>query len=345
MFKEGNRECIDTLLKPSRAVLDTGVSIRNEPYDKRQALWNDIKSNAERYRKGECGKFLSDLNTVFSASFDASLLLLSLAFRQNNEQFEGAGYFSASEIEAYETIEKFGYFRILSKNEIAKKIRAKDEKTLTLLREYSVSMKPRMDDILGDATVRDSIRIYLKRQWGENTKKVGEAIASAGVDLDWFASLPLTAKDAQKPPQTIIINAGNDAAINLGQGNIVKDAVVTGSTIESSGSGGTAVKDSVITRSTIGSAGGGASGNSIRISDSVVTSSTIKNIQETPIEPEKVPEQQPTQYKCLLCGTVAKPGTKFCTSCGAKISAVCAGCRSAILPDAKFCPQCGKKTV
>jgi len=345
MFKEGNRECIDKLLTPSRAVLDTGISIRNEPYDKRQALWNDIKSNAERYRNGECGKFLSDLNTIFSASFDGSLLLLSLAFKQNNEQFEGGGYFSASEIEAFETIEKFGYFRILSKNEIAKKIRSKDEKTLTLLREYSVSVKPRMDDILGDATVRDSIRIYLKRQWDENTKKVGDAIASAGVDLDWFASLPMTAKDAEKQPQTIIINAGPDAAINLGQGNIVKDAVVTGSKIESAGGGGTTVKDSVVTRSTIESAGKNAPETGIKISDSVVTSSTIKNVQETPVEPVKAPEQQPQQYKCLLCGTVAKPGTKFCTSCGAKISAICTGCRSALLPNAKFCPQCGKKTI
>jgi hypothetical protein len=345
MFKEGNRECIDKLLAPSRAVLDLGVSIRNEPYDKRQALWNEIKLNAGRYRNGECGKFLGDLNTVFSSSFDASLLLISLAFKQNNEQFEGEGYFSASEIEAYETIEKFGYFRILSKNEIAKKIRTKDEKTLTLLREYSVSVKPRIDNIISDATVRDSIRIYLKRQWDENTKKVGGAIASADFDLDWFASLPTTAKDAEKPPQTIIINAGNDAAINLGQGNIVKDAVVTGSKIESAGGGGTTVKDSVVTRSNIESAGGNASGNGVRISDSVVTSSTIKNVQETPVEPKKEPEPQPPQYKCLLCGTVAKPGTKFCTSCGAKISAICPGCRSALLPNAKFCPQCGKKTA
>ena len=345
MFKEGNRECIDTLLKPSRAVLDTGISIRNEPFDKRQALWNEIKVNAERYRNGECGKFLSDLNTVFSASFDASLLLLNLSFRQNNEQFEGSGFFTANEIEAYETIEKFGYFRIFSKNEIAKKIRTKDAKTLALLQEYSVTVKPRMDGILSDATVRDSIRIYLKRQWDENTKKVGDAIASAGVDLDWFASLPATGKETEKTPQTIIINAGNDAAINLGQGNIVKDAVVTGSTIESAGGGGTTVKDSVVTRSTIESSGGAGGEAAIKISDSVITSSTVKNVQEAPVAPVKEPEQQPLQHKCLLCGTVVKPGTKFCTSCGAKISAICPGCRTALLPNTKFCPQCGRKTT
>ena len=349
MFKEGNRECIDNLLKTSKSVLDTGLSIRNETFEKRQQLWDEIKTNAERYKKGECGTFLKDLNIVFSARFDASLLLLALAFRQNNEQFEGSAYFSAREIEAYETIEKFIYFRILTKSEIAKKIRSKDEKTLTLLREYAVSMKQHMDEILGDAGIRDTIRSYLKKQWNENTKKIGDAISSAGVDLDWFSSLPVT-KDAAGPQQIIYnINTGNDAAINLGAGNIVKDAVVTGSTIESSGGGSTTVKDSVVTKSTIKNKGTGGSDNGISISDSVITSSTIKNVQELPAEPEKEPvkeppPQQPPLYMCLLCKTTAKPGAKFCTTCGAKNSMVCGSCSSPLAPNAKFCPQCGRKT-
>lgn len=344
MFKEGNRECIDTLLRPSKIVLDSGVAIRKEPYGKRQTLWNEIKINAGRYRNGDCGKFLPDLTVHFAARFDASLLLLALVFQQNGEQFEGSGYFTASEIEAYETIEKFSYFRILSKNEIAKKIRLKDEKTLALLREYSVSMKPRMDDILGDTSVRDSIRSYLEKQWEETTKKIGDAIASAGVDLDWFASLPLTSNDREKAPQTIIINAGNDAAINLGQGTIVKDAVLTGSTVKSSGGGGPTIKDSVITRSTIESNGNDRTANGVRISDSVITSSTVSNVQETPVEPEKEPALQPPIYKCLLCGIVVKKASKFCTSCGAKISMLCGNCSSTLRPDEKFCSQCGKKT-
>jgi len=345
MFKEGNRECIDNLLKASKSVLDTGIPIRNEPYDKRQALWNEIKENAGRYKKGECGTFLSDLNTVFLARFDASLLLLALAFRQNNEQFEGSGYFSARETEAYEAIDTFSYFRILTKNEIAKKIRSKDERTLALLREYSVSMKQKTDDILGDVTVRDTIRSYLKRQWDDTTKKIGGAITVAGVDLEWFSSLPLTAKETDGAPQIIYnINAGNDAAINLGQGNIVKDAVVTGSTIESAGGGGTSVKDSVITKSTIKTGGGDSAGKGISISDSVITSSTIKNVQEPPVEPVKELEQLPGQYMCLLCKTTAKPGAKFCTTCGAKISLLCGSCSSSLSPNTKFCPNCGRKS-
>ena len=78
MFKEGNRECIDILLKSSRSILETGVPIRNETFEKRQELWNEIRANAERYKKGECGTFLKDLNAVFLSHFDASLLLLAL---------------------------------------------------------------------------------------------------------------------------------------------------------------------------------------------------------------------------------------------------------------------------
>jgi len=342
MFKEGNRECIDSLLRQSRYVLDTGAAIRNEPYDTRMALWQEISTHAGRYRKGDCGTFLKDLNAHFSALFDASLLLLALTCKQNGEQFEGFDYFSAREIEAFETIENFGYFRILSKNEIAKKIRSKDEKTLALLREYSVSMKHHMDEILGDPAVRDSIRSYLKKQWDENTKKVGEAISIAGVDLDWFASLPPAAKEADIPPRTIIINTGNDAAINLGQGNIVKDAVVTGSAIESAGGGGTTLQDSVITKSRINNEGDSVN-SGVRIHDSVITSSTIKNVKESPVETVKDPEQQSIENICLLCGITARPGAKFCRNCGAKISAVCGRCGSPLPPNIKFCPQCGQK--
>ena len=346
MFNEGNRECIDKLLKPSKFVLETGVPIRNEPYEKRQALWNEIKQNSERYKNGECGTFLKDLNAVFLARFDASLLLLALGFQQNKEQFEGSAYFSAREIEAYDTIERYSYFRILTKGDIAKKIRSKDEKTLSLLREYSVSMKKQMDEILGDASIRDTIRSYLKKQWDDTTKKIGDAIAGAGVDLEWFSSLPPAPGEADRAPQTIIINAGNDAAINLGSGNIVKDSVLTGSTIESSGSGSATIKDSVVTKSTIATGGkNGAPDTGVSISDSVITSSTIKNTVETKVEPAKEEIKQTPVNMCLICKTVVKPNAKFCTTCGAKISRICNGCGSQLTTAEKFCPGCGRKTT
>ena len=187
------------------------------------------------------------------------------------------------------------------------------------------------------------IRTYLKKQWDEHTKKVGDAITIAGVDLDWFASLPQAITEAEKAAQTIIITTGNDAAINLGQGTIVKDAVVTGSSIESAGSGGTTVQDSVITKSRIRSSGGDLPDTGVRIRDSVITSSTIKNVQEKPVEPANDPVPQSTQYICMVCGIIAQPGAKFCRQCGAKTSVVCGRCGSTHPSTIKFCPQCGQK--
>ncbi|NMB78728.1 MAG: zinc ribbon domain-containing protein [Methanomicrobiales archaeon] len=367
MFKEGSHECISRLQAPSRNVLDTGLPIRNEPFDKRQALWNQIKANAEKYRNGECGTFLKDLHTVFLARFDASLLLLAVTFQKNGEQFEGTGYFNNREIEAFETIEQYGYFRILSKSDIAKKIRGRDEKTLTLLREYSVSGKKHMDGILSDSSVRDTIRSHLKKQWDDNNKKISEAIGSAGVDLDFFAQLPAPADE--RSPQTIIINAGNDAAINLGNGTLVRDSVLTRSSVASGSGGKTSIADSVVTGSTITSegtgAGAGEESSGISIRDSVVTGSTVQNVRN--VQPEKEPdadeaglekkpeakpdrtagqEARPAQKPgCPACGSTLRPGAKFCTGCGAKIPAVCSGCGAPLSPDAKFCSGCGRKTA
>jgi hypothetical protein len=344
MFKEGNQECINSLLKPSRSVLDAGVPIKSEPFERRQALWKEIKANSERYKNGECGTFLKDLHGVFLARFDASLLLLAHVFRMNGEQFEGSEYFSAREIEAYETIERFGYFRILSRNEIAKKIRSRDEKTLALIREYAVSMKKHMDEILSDEGVRDTIRSYVKRQWDENSKKIGDAVASADVDLDFFASLPAPKDDADRPPQTIIINAGNDAAINLGSGSLVKDSVLTKSSIESGGNGKTTIADSVVTGSSIKSEGPAQASGSVSINDSVVTGSTIQNVQSAPEKPAVKEEKPAPQNICPSCNSTVRPEAKFCPSCGARIPVVCSRCNAPLSPQAKFCPNCGQKT-
>lgn len=339
MFKEGSRECIEKLLQPSKMVLSTGLPIRNEPYDRRMALWNEIKGNADQYRNENCGRFLADLNAHFLTQFDASLLLLAIACQQNNEPFEGSTFFSSREKEIYERIESFSYFRILTKNEISKKIRTKDERTLALLKEYSVSMKKWVDDTLEDATVRDSIRSFLKKQWGDTSKKIGEAITVAGVDLDWFATISLSTDAKEKTPQTvnITITAGDDAAINLGNGNVVKDAVMTGSTIKSSGGGGTTVRDAVLTKSTIESSGtaGQPSGSGVIIQDSVLTGSSIKNVQETaPPVPGMV---------CKKCGGPVAPGAKFCSACGEVVPVTCKKCNNSLHPNAKFCTQCGER--
>ncbi len=48
---------------------------------------------------------------------------------------------------------------------------------------------------------------------------------------------------------------------------------------------------------------------------------------------------------CPQCGAAIPAGAKFCSGCGAKLSAgsVCPACGHAVQPGAKFCPDCGAK--
>ncbi len=62
--------------------------------------------------------------------------------------------------------------------------------------------------------------------------------------------------------------------------------------------------------------------------------------------------QQPEGVKCLGCGAVNAPGTKFCAECGTKLEirppaepqrTVCPSCNAQVAPGTKFCPECGMK--
>jgi class 3 adenylate cyclase/tetratricopeptide (TPR) repeat protein len=44
---------------------------------------------------------------------------------------------------------------------------------------------------------------------------------------------------------------------------------------------------------------------------------------------------------CSSCGAESRLGQKFCSSCGARLSATCPGCGSPFAPGAKFCGECG----
>jgi class 3 adenylate cyclase/tetratricopeptide (TPR) repeat protein len=48
---------------------------------------------------------------------------------------------------------------------------------------------------------------------------------------------------------------------------------------------------------------------------------------------------------CASCGSPNRPGAKFCSECGATLSAACPTCGAAIDPAAKFCAECGTRIV
>lgn len=44
---------------------------------------------------------------------------------------------------------------------------------------------------------------------------------------------------------------------------------------------------------------------------------------------------------CSECGTVFKPGDRFCAHCGAPLPVVCRDCGAELSPDDRFCEKCG----
>ena len=44
---------------------------------------------------------------------------------------------------------------------------------------------------------------------------------------------------------------------------------------------------------------------------------------------------------CPSCGAENRPGSKFCSQCGAAMARTCAACATPLRPDARFCDECG----
>ena len=48
-----------------------------------------------------------------------------------------------------------------------------------------------------------------------------------------------------------------------------------------------------------------------------------------------------SQMKCPSCGAVNPKGTRFCASCGNKLTNTCSNCGNEVVLGVKFCPNCG----
>jgi len=79
-----------------------------------------------------------------------------------------------------------------------------------------------------------------------------------------------------------------------------------------------------------------------------LASTNVKPAQTTTAAPTS---QAPAKIRCPKCGALAEAGTKFCASCGAKLTppvvpaapTTCPKCNAKLPVGAKFCPACGEK--
>ena len=195
MFKEGEIECTNKLLLPAKRVLKAGPQIRYEAFERRIELWNQIRTNFDRYQDGECGTFLRDLDSHFRSQFDAALVALAVSVKANGESFDAVKIFSAEELGLYERVERYNVFELLTVNDIKKRLIRRDENLLSLLHDYYIEMDSWVDASLENTEIRLTLRGYLKKRWGGYKGKVNAAVAEAVTELDWLGGLIATWKD------------------------------------------------------------------------------------------------------------------------------------------------------
>jgi len=189
MAQTGDIACAEKLLAPARLVLKTGVQLQVEAYERRVGLWNEVRTNQDRFLREECGTFLDEVDLHMRSQFDAALVALAAAFLANSEEFRQTSRFSAGEVRIWQEIERYNLFEILSQDEIRNRLLKRDADLLSLFSEYYRKMDTYVEETLRDDTIRLTLRYYLKQRWGACRGKMDAAIADAVTRFDWMGGL------------------------------------------------------------------------------------------------------------------------------------------------------------
>ncbi|MBW9222747.1 hypothetical protein KKP97_06860 [Methanothermococcus sp. SCGC AD-155-C09] len=189
--KSNDFERLDKIKQVANRVLKDGYDIIYEPYEKRVELWNRVKENYERYKEGECGKFLRDIDNATRRDFEWALATLAFSFHHNGESFPGVNRYKPKELQLVGHILRYNVFEIWTVEDILREIskanREGTDETLNLLKEYYNGIGKRIDEIIKDHTIRLPIRDYAKTKWEKYKGKMDEAIFRAMREIDWFS--------------------------------------------------------------------------------------------------------------------------------------------------------------
>ncbi|WP_461865213.1 hypothetical protein [Thermococcus sp.] len=190
IFEEGKVDCVRELLRPAERVIRQGMDIHIESFSQREKLWIQTEENYNRYLDGNCGSFLADLDSHFRAKFEGAMAILAWSFWYNGELYSPAQKrYQNKEIQAVDRILRYNVFEIMSKEDIMKKLVARDEKLLSLLKDYYLGMDRWIDEVLDDPEIKLALRHFLKNKWNSYKDKINEALSEAMVRFDWFRPL------------------------------------------------------------------------------------------------------------------------------------------------------------
>jgi len=189
MTLTGDVTCAEKLLQPARMVLKTGRHIRLDPPERRISLWNEIRTNYDRYMRDECGTFLEEVDLHMRSRFEAALVALASASIENDEDFSQVSRYSADEIEIWQKVERYNIMEIVSQDELRNRIMKKDADLLNLLKDYYLVMNRYVADTLDNPDIRITLRYYLKRRWNDYRGKMDAAISDAVTKSEWMENL------------------------------------------------------------------------------------------------------------------------------------------------------------
>jgi hypothetical protein len=189
MTLTGDVTCAEKLLQPAKMVLKTGRHIRLDPFERRISLWNEIRTNYDRYMRDECGTFLEEVDLHMRSLFDAALVALASASIENNEDFSPVSRYSADEIEIWQKVERYNIMDIVSQDELRNRIMKRDADLLKLLEDYYLIMNRYVADTLDNPDIRITLRYYLKRRWNGYRGKMDAALSDAVTKYEWMENL------------------------------------------------------------------------------------------------------------------------------------------------------------
>ncbi len=213
MAQSGDMDCAERLLQPARMVLKTGTHIRYDLFERRLALWNEIRNNQGRYMREECGMFLEEVDLHMRSQFDAALVALASVFIGNNEDLPQVSLYSAEEVAVWQKIERYNVMDLLSQDDLRNRIIKRDNDVLRLLQDYYITMNSYVQATLDNPEIRLTLRYYLKRRWNEYRGKMDAAIADAVTKLGWMQDLVREWEKKGTPPE------GDDHKAPEGAGN------------------------------------------------------------------------------------------------------------------------------
>lgn len=189
MTPTGDIACAEKLLQPARIVLKSGMQIRHDPYMRRAGLWNEIRTNQDRFLREECGTFLAEVDLHMRSQYDAALVALCAVFQENGEEFLQMSRYMDAEVRIWQQVERYNIMEILSADEVRNRLIRKDADLLGLFKEYYRSMNRYVGETLDNPAIRLTLRYYLKHRWDQYRGKMDIAIADAVTQCDWMQDL------------------------------------------------------------------------------------------------------------------------------------------------------------